>query len=109
MYSSIIIGKPSSWDNDLPGSPNIGLPRHATVVFVHGCFWHLHSGCKGATTPKSRRRFWCEKFERNVERDAQNLRDLRRLGWRPLIVWECELRKPDKLHRRLARLFQKSS
>lgn len=83
-------------------------PRHATVVFVHGCFWHRHPGCKGATTPKTRRKFWRDKFERNVERDAQNLRDLRRLGWRALIVWECELRKPDKLHRRLARLFQKT-
>jgi len=84
---------------DLPGTPDIVLPRHATVAFVHGCFWHRHKDCKGATTPKTRRKFWRDKF------DARNRRDLRKLGWRPVVVWECELRKPERLERRLARLL----
>jgi DNA mismatch endonuclease, patch repair protein len=90
---------------DLPGTPDIVLPRPATVVFVHGCFWHRHKNCKGATTSKTRVKFWQSKFATNVERDARNRRDLRRLGWRSVIVWECELHQPDKLERRLARLL----
>lgn len=86
---------------DLPGSPDIVLPRHGAVVFVHGCFWHRHARCKGATTPKSRVKFWQEKFAGNVERDKHNRRDLRRLGWKVLVVWECELKKPEKLGARL--------
>lgn len=86
---------------DLPGSPDIVLPRHAAVVFVHGCFWHRHPLCKGATTPKSRVKFWQTKFATNVERDARNRRDLRRLGWKVVVVWECELKKPEKLERKL--------
>jgi len=62
---------------DLPGSPDIVLPRHSTVVFVHGCFWHRHPRCKGATTPKSNADFWQDKFAANVERDKRNRRDLR--------------------------------
>lgn len=85
----------------LPGSPDIVLPGHGAVVFVHGCFWHRHTRCKGATTPKSRVKFWQEKFAANVERDKRNRRDLRRLGWKVLVVWECELKKPEKLGARL--------
>jgi DNA mismatch endonuclease (patch repair protein) len=88
---------------DLPGTPDIVLPRHATVVFVHGCFWHRHAGCKGATTPKTRRAFWRAKFEANVERDRRNRRDLRKLGWKVLTVWECQIRKTDRLESSLRR------
>lgn len=80
---------------DLPGSPDIVLPRLRTVVFVHGCFWHRHAGCRQATTPKSRARFWRLKFERNVERDGENRAALRRLGWRVVTVWECQVRASD--------------
>lgn len=86
---------------DLPGTPDIVLPRHATVVFVHGCFWHRHKGCKGATTPKTRRAFWRAKFEANVERDRRNRRDLRKLGWKVVTVWECQIRKTGRLEARL--------
>jgi len=79
------------------------LPNHATVVFVHGCFWHRHKNCKGATTPKTHRKFWRDKFESNVARDARNRRDLRKLGWRVLVVWECQTRKPDRLLNALAK------
>lgn len=92
---------------DLPGSPDIVLPRHAAVVFVHGCFWHRHARCKGATSPKSRVDFWQDKFAKNVERDKRNRRDLRRLGWKVVVVWECELKKPEKLEAKLRRLLSR--
>lgn len=76
---------------DLPGKPDLVLPRHLTVVFVHGCFWHRHQGCCIATTPKSNTQFWVEKFERNVARDLRSTQALEKLGWRVHIVWECEL------------------
>lgn len=83
---------------DLPGSPDIVLPRWNTVVFVHGCFWHRHPGCPMAYTPKSRRRFWEAKFAENVERDRRTRLKLRRAGWRTFVVWECSL-QPFRLER----------
>ncbi|TCW63390.1 DNA mismatch endonuclease Vsr [Burkholderia sp. SRS-25] len=80
----------------LPGKPDIVLPRYRSVVFVHGCFWHRHEGCRIATLPKSNTQFWVEKFERNVARDARVKVELERLGWRIFIVWECELSSTDK-------------
>jgi len=86
----------------LPGSPDIVLPKHRTAVFVHGCFWHRHKGCKVATMPKTRVGFWKKKFERNIERDKRNLCELRRLGWKTIVIWECQaLKDPEKLGRRL--------
>ena len=84
----------------LPGSPDIVLPRLDRVIFVHGCFWHRHR-CRRATTPATRRGFWLQKFEQNKARDRRNLRELRSLGWRPLVVWECWTRRPEWLARRL--------
>lgn len=89
----------------LPGRPDIVLRRHGTVVFVHGCFWHRHAACRGATTPKTNRGFWQRKFRANVRRDAGNQRDLRAAGWRVVVVWECELARPKRLAARLRRLF----
>ena len=92
---------------DLPGSPDIVLPKHRTVIFVHGCFWHRHPGCRYSTTPATRARFWRLKFERNVERDGESTRSLRRAGWRVITIWECEVRKlarhPERIGRRLHR------
>ena len=88
---------------DLPGKPDIVLPRHRCVVFVHGCFWHRHKGCKRASTPESNVEYWEGKFRRNVERDRKHRKDLRRMGWRVVIVWECELRDQDRLAVRLLR------
>ena len=90
---------------DLPGRPDIVLPKHRTVVFVHGCFWHRHEGCRYTTTPKTRQEFWQTKFATNVERDRRNRTDLRQLGWRVIVVWECELRQPSDLKERLSGLF----
>ena len=81
----------------LPGKPDIVLPRHRTVIFVHGCFWHRHSGCKIATTPKTNTEFWEEKFYRNVVRDARTREQLEGLGWRVIVVWECELRSANQV------------
>ena len=76
---------------DLPGKPDIVLTRYRTVVFVHGCFWHRHNGCKIATTPKSNTEFWIHKFESNVARDIQSRASLEVMGWKVITVWECEL------------------
>ena len=86
---------------DLPGTPDIVLPKHRTVVDVRGCFWHRHRGCKTATTPASNTTFWKRKFARNVERDRSNEVKLYQLGWKPIVVWECELKEPKRLARRL--------
>ena len=80
----------------LPGKPDIVLPRYRTVIFVHGCFWHRHCGCKIATTPKSNTEFWVEKFDRNVARDTRSRELLEAQGWRVMIVWECELGSGSK-------------
>ena len=89
--------------NDMPGSPDIVLPRFRTAVFVHGCFWHRHKGCRFAYQPKSRVSFWTSKFENNVKRDREKHSALKQLGWRVLVVWECELKSPAKLKNRLER------
>lgn len=77
--------------SDLPGTPDVVLPKYNTVIFVHGCYWHRHDCRKGRSVPTKNREFWLEKFERNVERDAENEKALKDLGWRVLTVWECEL------------------
>lgn len=80
----------------LPGRPDIVLPKYRTVIFVHGCFWHRHKGCKGTTTPKTRTDWWEAKFAGNVARDRRNQRSLRKEGWRVIVVWECELVEASK-------------
>lgn len=91
---------------DLPGSPDLVIPRLRKVIFVHGCFWHRHSGCRLAYTPKSNAQYWLDKFEANMRRDALALEALGDLGWEILIVWECELLNlpalAQKLHSFLA-------
>lgn len=77
---------------DLPGSPDLVFPKHRAVIMVHGCFWHRHPGCKRASRPKTRVRFWEEKFEGNVVRDRRNEDALHDLGWRVMVIWECETR-----------------
>ena len=80
-------------DKRYPGRPDVVLPKYKTAVFVHGCFWHLHEGCKYAKMPKSNVEYWKEKLYRNRERDAQNQAELKAMGWTVLTVWECELKK----------------
>lgn len=79
----------------LPGKPDIVLPRYKTVVFINGCFWHAHQGCKWFVPPKSNSVFWQNKFKYNMERDEQNYQKLYDLGWHVIIIWECEIRHGD--------------
>lgn len=81
---------------DLPGRPDLVFPKHRLAVFVHGCFWHRHPGCSRASTPATRSDFWQAKFKGNVARDQRQQEALEALGWRVLILWECEL-KDDAL------------
>jgi DNA mismatch endonuclease (patch repair protein) len=77
----------------LPGKPDIVLPRYRTVVFVHGCFWHRHRGCKNCTTPTNNREFWVRKLNGNAARDRRDARSLAGMGWRAIVVWECEVER----------------
>ena len=85
----------------LPGRPDLVFPARRKVVFVNGCFWHRHYRCRYATSPKTRRKFWEAKFATNVARDRRSARELKRIGWAVLTVWQCELKKPEQLTRRL--------
>jgi len=94
---------------DLPGHPDIVLPRHRTVVFVHGCFWHRHRACKYAYAPKTRAGFWRRKFKKNVARDREVRAQLERLGWKVVTVWECECASPRAAQAVLRRCLTCSS
>ena len=80
-------------DTTLPGKPDLVFPRYRTVIFVHGCYWHRHSGCKYAATPRTRTDFWLAKFQGTVERDRRTAEALTQRGWRVITVWECELKR----------------
>lgn len=80
-------------DKRLPGKPDIVLPKYRAVIFINGCFWHCHKGCSRANVPKSNLEYWKVKLENNVRRDLEEYQRLAKLGWRVLIVWECELNK----------------
>lgn len=85
----------------LPGKPDIVLPRRKTVILVHGCLWHGHENCRRGRRPKSNTEYWNWKIERNLNRDAANAERLRELGWKRIVVWECELKNPDAVAARL--------
>lgn len=80
---------------DLAGRPDVVLPRYRLCIFIHGCFWHRHPGCKFTTNPRSREDFWRAKFEQNVKRDTKNRNTLLEQGWRVFELWECGIRKPE--------------
>ena len=86
---------------DLPGRPDMVFPRHRAVIMVHGCFWHRHPGCKHASAPKTRESFWKNKLEDNVARDRRNETALRDLGWRVLVIWECETKDSETVADRI--------
>jgi DNA mismatch endonuclease (patch repair protein) len=90
---------------DLPGSPEIVFPRLKAVILVHGCFWHRHQCAWGRKVPRSNAAYWARKFVRNKRRDARNQNDLKRVGWRVLVVWECQLGRPRELVSRLHRFL----
>jgi len=88
---------------DLPGKPDVVLPKYRTAIFVHGCYWHRHDGCKYATTPSSNREFWQRKFRENVERDRRDQARLADAGWNVLVIWECQIDENhmDELERKI--------
>jgi len=77
----------------LPGKPDIVLPKFKTIIFVNGCFWHGHKNCEAATIPKSNKSYWINKISSNIRRDKKKKRELRKLGWNVIVVWECQIRK----------------
>jgi len=81
------------YDKKLPGKPDIILPKYKTIIFIHGCFWHGHEGCKYSALPETRTEFWSEKIEGNKKRDKENIEQLKNKGWNVLIVYGCELKK----------------
>ena len=81
-------------DVRLPGKPDIVLPKYKTVIFVNGCFWHAHEGCKYFVWPKNNEEFWKNKITGNIRRDSDNYMKLEQMGWNVIVVWECQLKKP---------------
>lgn len=82
---------------ELPGKPDIVLPRHGKVIFVHGCFWHGHKRCPRSKRPTTNMGFWNRKLDKNIKRDMVFQRNLRSKGWKVLVVWQCEIQRPEKL------------
>ena len=93
---------------DLPGSPDIVLPKYKTVIFVHGCFWHRHENCKYASTPKTRQEFWNKKFKKNIERDLEIQENIKNIEWRSVVIWECETKNIDNLKEKIIDVFNES-
>jgi len=94
---------------DLPGSPDIVLPRFKLALFVHGCYWHRHKDCPLATTPSTNREFWMRKFQANVQRDRKAISSLKSDGWQVGVIWECETKDPDKLEMKLIEMLKDNS
>lgn len=94
--------------SSLPSKPDIVLPKYKTVIFVHGCFWHQHRDCRKANRPTSNIEFWNAKLDKNIKRDKENIKSLKKSGWRVLIVWECELRNIENLTKRLLRNLKRA-
>ncbi len=94
--------------NALPGKPDIVLAKYRTVIFVHGCFWHRHPGCKYAYEPKSRKKFWLEKFKQNIKRDELVENELKKKGWKVIIIWECEIADGKLKNKKLKRFLEKN-
>ena len=90
---------------DLPGSPDIVLPKYKTVIFVHGCFWHRHENCKYASTPKTRKEFWNKKFKENIKRDSEIQDKIKNLDWRSVVIWECETKNIENLRDKIIDVF----
>lgn len=88
--------------NDLPGRPDIVLPRHKMAIFVHGCFWHRHAYCPKASTPENNKDFWLSKFRANRNRDRKCIQSLSRLGWKVVVIWECETADAQQIKSRIA-------
>lgn len=92
---------------DLPGRPDICLPKHKKVIFVHGCFWHGHENCPRSKRPTTNVEFWNKKIDGNIERDKENIKKLRRLGWQTLTIWTCEIKNQEELKTKLISFIER--
>lgn len=92
-------------DKKLSGKPDLVFPKYKKVVFIHGCYWHGHEGCKYFVPPKTRTEWWMNKINENKKRDEKNIAELKKIMWQPIIIWECEL-KPDKREKTLEKLVR---
>jgi DNA mismatch endonuclease (patch repair protein) len=90
--------------NILLGKPDIVLPKYRTVIFVNGCFWHGHKKCKASALPETRKEFWTNKLKANIDRDKRNIRELKKAGWKTIIIWQCEIKNRAKRERRFEKL-----
>jgi DNA mismatch endonuclease, patch repair protein len=90
---------------ELPGKPDIVLQKYKTVIFVHGCFWHQHKGCKYAYQPKTRVKFWKDKLRGNSERDKRTKKSLKKMDWNLRVIWECQTKTPEKLDKYLIKFL----
>jgi DNA mismatch endonuclease, patch repair protein len=97
--------KPETSNRRRSVSVDIVLPKYKTAIFVHGCFWHQHKGCKECTTPTNRREWWLEKLNGNAERDTRNRKALMKIGWKCCVLWECALSEPEKIAMRLTKIL----
>lgn len=91
---------------DLPGKPDIVLPRHRKIIFVHGCFWHMHNCCYGRVKPATRSEFWEQKRQSNLERDKRNIKQLKQQGWEVLVIWECQTKSLKKLRGKISNFLK---
>lgn len=90
----------------LPGKPDVVLPKYRVIIFVNGCFWHGHRNCKAAKLPDTRKEFWEEKIKSNIDRDKKNVHELKLLGWKVIIVWQCEIKNEVKRKKRFDMLLK---
>lgn len=93
---------------DLPGCPDIVLPRYKKVIFVNGCFWHGHEKCLRAKRPTTNIDFWNKKLDKNIKRDKKIRNELKKIGWKALVIWQCEIKKPATIYRKLERFLRES-
>jgi DNA mismatch endonuclease (patch repair protein) len=93
----------------LPGNPDIVLPKHKKIIFVHGCFWHGHKRCSRSKRPSTNKKFWNEKLSKNIERDKRNQRKLRKLEWTPLVIWQCQIKDLDNLSKKISRFLNRTT
>lgn len=91
-------------DKSLPGKPDIVIPNYGTAIFIHGCFWHGHEGCKASKLPETRKDFWEQKIRENIRRDQRNIEELGKRGWKVIVIWQCEINNSKKREKRLESL-----
>ncbi len=94
-------------DKRFPGKPDIVLPKYKTVIFVHGCFWHGHQNCRKSALPQTNYEFWKNKIQGNTERDKSNQKQLKKLGWKIIVVWQCRIKNRDLFEKTMKRVVQK--